>query len=518
MASRLQSSVLNAAVALMTVAWSDPSRHEIAYDFDHDLALAPGPDTFRIYRGAKGDVSLSTEFKVSGNRSLMLRDARDDGKFPELQGYFPVRRSGRLYFKFSMLVANPNEELNVALAGPEWFRLEQDGIGFWLKTEDGALRHVTGGISKKLFAVEAFVWYAFDVAVDLTAGFYDLRIFREGEREPIADLKAQPLAAGAGKTALDKFSFVGSVFNDESSVVYYVDDLKLRADHAFPSEAFAAPGRRKLFVDRYVELQTAEVARPRCPSLASYAEVWLPDSPESGLEGKLLDSISEARAPESAAGPVRAFFEWKTGCAALAASTPRLDLAEMHFSRAITGADVPLYRLSRAVARSASGQTENAWVDVEAARSATPYDSRVSVVAGLVAFAKGETRYGTELWRAAVARLDSDGVDPALTQDLSKRLYFSLLYQSKFKEAAAFAHDRATIQGGEREWTIREGDAYFLERLLELSRAAYANAPPLDWDPVIYERLSDLAFLRGDVMEERRQREKVYGSIGGAEG
>ena len=65
----------------------------VRYSFD-DGAVATGPDTFTVFRNAKGSVQLSTAFHVSGYRSLEIRDVAGDGDFPELQGFFP-RAPGR---------------------------------------------------------------------------------------------------------------------------------------------------------------------------------------------------------------------------------------------------------------------------------------------------------------------------------------------------------------------------------------------------------------------------------------
>ena len=148
----------------------------VSYSFDEDVAT--GPDTFAVYRGAKGGVTLSTAFHVSGHRSVELRDVAGDGNFPELQGYFPVRNTGRLFFHFAFLTTDPKEELNIALAGPRFFQIEKDGIGFWLGTRDGILVHTSDSIPKKLFAPDAFVWYTVDVAYDVEAGTYALTIRR----------------------------------------------------------------------------------------------------------------------------------------------------------------------------------------------------------------------------------------------------------------------------------------------------------------------------------------------------
>ena len=136
-----------------------------SYSFDDDVPT--GPDTFRIFQYSKGTVRLTSAYHVSGYRAIRLRDVAGDKSMPEIQGYFPVQSMGRLHAHFSFLTATPKEELNVALAGPRFFELEKDGIGFWLKSEHGALVHYTGGVARRLFALQAFVWYSVDVVYDV---------------------------------------------------------------------------------------------------------------------------------------------------------------------------------------------------------------------------------------------------------------------------------------------------------------------------------------------------------------
>src|SRR5687767_13753412 len=65
----------------------------VQYSFDDGLTDT-GPDTFAVFQHAKGHVRLSSQFRSSGYRSIELRDVADDQDFPELQGYFPQRKSG----------------------------------------------------------------------------------------------------------------------------------------------------------------------------------------------------------------------------------------------------------------------------------------------------------------------------------------------------------------------------------------------------------------------------------------
>ena len=65
----------------------------VSYSFD-DKLTDTGPDTFAVFQNAKGHVRLVSNIRLSGYRSIELRDVAGDGDFPELQGYFAERKSG----------------------------------------------------------------------------------------------------------------------------------------------------------------------------------------------------------------------------------------------------------------------------------------------------------------------------------------------------------------------------------------------------------------------------------------
>ena len=186
-AGRVGRTVLLAALLAAAPAPSDaalPPSVLASYSFEDDVAT--GPDTFAIWQGARhtrtgrGRVALTGAFHVSGYRAVEIEDVAGDGDFPEVQGYFPPRASGRLFFHFALLTTDPAEELNVALAGPRCFQVEKDGIAFWMATRGGQLVHVSDGAARRLFAPEPFVWYAVDVVYDVSAGTYALTVRREG--------------------------------------------------------------------------------------------------------------------------------------------------------------------------------------------------------------------------------------------------------------------------------------------------------------------------------------------------
>src|SRR5687768_5543496 len=78
-----------------------PSSVLAHYSFD-DRLVDTGPVTFAVFRNARGNVQLSTDFQVSGHRSVEIRDVAGDGDFPELQGYLPERRDGWLVIHFAL--------------------------------------------------------------------------------------------------------------------------------------------------------------------------------------------------------------------------------------------------------------------------------------------------------------------------------------------------------------------------------------------------------------------------------
>ena len=248
-AIRLGIALLLLALTAAPSAAGEPSPILVSYSWD-DGKTETGPDTFSVFRNARGNVQLSSTFRASGYQSVEIRDVAGDRDFPELQGYFPLLRNGWLVIHFALLVIDPQEELNVALAGPAWFNnLNKDGMAFWLYTRDGDLTHTTDSIPKRLLRLKPFTWYGIDADYDIDRGRYDLRIYEEGIEEPVVSLKDVPNAGSHPGSAVSMFSFIGDL-KDRSNVVYYVDDVVLATDRKIKLPRFIAPGRREYFVDR----------------------------------------------------------------------------------------------------------------------------------------------------------------------------------------------------------------------------------------------------------------------------
>jgi tetratricopeptide (TPR) repeat protein len=514
----------------------------VSYSFDDEVAS--GPDTFAVWQGARharggrGQVRLTDAFHVSGHRSVELRDVAGDGDFPELQGYFPVRASGRLFFHFAFLVTDPKQELNIALAGPRFFQLEPDGIAFWLGTRDGRLVHYSDSIPKRLFVPEAFVWHAVDVAYDVAAGRYDLVIRVEGQERPVVSLRAQPNAASRPGSRVDKFSFVGAPFTDRSNVVYYVDDVVIGTDESVTRLPFVAPGRRRLFLDSFAEYQRLLRERPRClpaagpedfgleaDDVAALAEAGFSESLVQllGAPGGPAPRLAE-RGPERWRGVLHAASLWREGCAALERGEARLALARFDAA----AGEVPegrLFPLSAALALAALKRIDEA-DDRLALLSEWRSEPRYAVASAFVGLARPDLDRALEALRdPARGVVDGDarpGGDDRVLARLTEQYYYVLLWKGARDDAQDYAlrmeerSGRARVPGG--FWTVRAADAAFYRRDTALARELYERALAAEKDRgalcEIYLKLADLAYLEGHRETERRLREHYYGRLG----
>lgn len=549
--------VLLSIAAAPSIGASRPSTLA-GYSFEDDVAT--GPDTFAIWRGARGHVVLSRDYHQSGGRSVELRDVAGDGDFPELQGYFPERRDGRLFFHFALLTTDPDEELNVALAGPRCFELERDGIAFWLATREGWLVHVSDSIPKKLFRPEAFVWYGVDVAYTVEAGRYSLRIRREGQDEPVVDLSGQPNATSRPGSAVDKFSFVGAPFTDRSNVTYYVDDVLVGTDEAVLATPFAAPGRRRLFVDRFLALKRRLEEKPRCLPAGELADIGLVESDVSSFRDEgLLDLLervltgSEGSGDHFAArarGRWRPSFEaveaWNQGCALLERDDVAGGLA--FFDRALELAPRGrIFALARALALAGLGRTGEADEQLLDLAAAWRDDPRYAVASAFVGIRRGDLdraedvlhdpavrvldRDANPLWEmmrtgrftleqlAAVRRQLQDEFRLRVEETLVTEQYYHVqLWRERYPLARDYARvmsERLARAGTPSAlWVERSGDAAFLEGHLDLARELYVQAGA-DPDRLASTelKLADVAYLAGDLETERALREKHYGTL-----
>jgi len=526
----------------------------VSYSFDDDVAT--GPDTFAIYRYGKGHVRLSQAFHVSGYRSVEIRDVKGDGAFPELQGYFPLQDRGRLFFHFAFLTARPQEELNVALAGPRWFQLEKNGIAFWLGTRDGRLVHVSDSITRKLFVVEPFVWYAVDVAYDVAGGRYDLAVHREGQAEALVDLHDQPNAAQQPGSAVDKFSFVGSPYGDTSSVDYFVDDVVISSDRAAVLKPFVAPGRRKMFVDLFTAYRRRLLER-RCLPPSGPEELGLDAADvarltdDSGTLDRLLDGEPIAPAgPGALRSPaLAALAEWSAGCRALtdgeaAAALPRFQRA----AAAVAEPQGAVYRFATVLALTRLGRFAEA-DELLAALAGAADDPRYAAASAFLGLARGDLQRAETWLRDPAARVLDSAANPLLAARqqgfradvvsalrgqmgdafaerlaetlITEQYFYVLLWQQQYEPARDYARRMGERLAGAglraTDWIERAGDASFHLRDLDGARSLYLQAIAGEKDygalQALYLRLADVAFLSGDAATERRFREHYYGAL-----
>jgi len=426
-----------------------PQNVLVQYSFD-DTLTDTGPDTFAVFQNAKGHVRLVSNIRYSGYRSIELHDVAGDGNFPELQGYFPERKKGELFFHFAMLVANPDQTLNIALAGPSHFTMSKDGIAFWLKTTNGVLHHVSDSIPKRLFRVDPFAWYLVDVRYNISDGVYDLTIHREGSAEPIVALKDQPDATNTPASSVDKFSFVGSVYEDDSEVTYYVDDVIIGTDEKVILKPFVAPGRRKLFIDRWREAKTLMLESPGCPAVLSVADFGLAQTPRD------IETVPVVK-------------EWRSACQRM--ERKEFETLEKKYPNA------PIFALSELKALEGDAAVQR-WRELE----------------GVL---HNDVRFG--MIGAIIGTRESDEQNPELH-------YFSLLWKGEYTRAAGFAE--------KMDWPEQVGDALFLSGSPSQARpyyeAALRRAPDAYWPTT---KLADVFFALGDTENEKLYRQKMYGRL-----
>ena len=156
----------------------------------------------------------------------------------------------------------------------------------------------------------------------------NLTIHQSGLTEPVVSLKDQSNAAKQPGSTVDKFSFIGDAGTDQSNVVYYVDDVVVSVDEAVAVSRFAAPGRKKFFVDYWDEQQRALLGRPRSIPAMDFADFGiLPGDIQSLKDAGFWDALQQILAgqpvhvPAGASAAHRKLFEaaavWVAGTAAL---------------------------------------------------------------------------------------------------------------------------------------------------------------------------------------------------------
>lgn len=545
-------------------AATEPNAVLVSYSFD-DTQVETGPDTFAVYEKSKGTVSLSSAFPFSGYHSIEIKDFADDGDFPELQGYFPLQKDGVLYAHFSFLITNPAEPLNMALAGPKWFRVQKDGIGFWLLTRNGYLYHYSDSMPKKLFPITAFVWYTVELSYDIRRGRYDLTIYLEGQPDPVVDLKNQANTANAPLSAVDKFSFIGDL-NDKSNAVYYVDDVIITNDKQAVIQPLIAPGRRKLFFDYWLEYQRRLRDRPVCLPVQGLEDIGLnndnshvmqPDGAMTALmallAGKSTSIDKFSRSYPETFSLFKAIKTWRKGCVALAAGNSLQAITL--FNNALTLVNAPIYKLSYVLALAAAGKRDELNLFLAEIYSDWYGDARFIIAQAMIAFAnKDWFRAGdallfnaTKVYLTGIKTKDRPGLkqrvnqlwagklDGDLLAALKKELpntwsqtisdyliaeqyYYLLLWTQRITDAISYAKNMvehlSKNQLPTSIWLERIGDGHFMVKNYQGAMHWYQTSLAKGHQTAsIYKKMSDIYFKQGNVQKEREYRQKIYGSL-----
>jgi len=496
----------------------------VDYSFDNE-DLATGPDTLFVVQSTKGSVRISGQFKYSGYRSLEIRSVAGDSDFPELQGYFPLQEHGTLRFQFALLVTNPQEPINIALAGPAHFAERKDGLGFWLKLDKGVLQQVSDRKTQDLLPLDPFVWYLVRCTYSVDRGTYDLEIRNEFQPKPAVQLSGQANVMNQPGSTLSKYSFVSNPFGNNSNAVFYVDDIWIAAGSAATPGPFVAPGRRKLFVDLYDEERKRLTAGTVCLPVSGLADLGIGVADARRLAQGALAWLQAALQGERRAIPdglsaddrrrMRALETWRRGCVAWAAGE-RQTAVPLFAEAASQAPEARVYQVSGVLAAAALGSWSDADVGWLRAQPQWRDDVRFSLIAALLGMARKDLDEA-EVWLRPSAEgflLRPGG--PAGT--LAEQYYYVLLWKGRYTEAqlyAARAADAWTRSGGDPSpWLERSGDAFFFGGDYVLAGERYEQA--VTGSPAkgrVYLKLSDVWFKLGDKDKECYYREMIYGVL-----
>ena len=561
MARTIQIQLITLLCCLVTVAsaQSVSSNILVSYSFD-DTQLATGPDTFAVFARSRGTVRLSGTNKLSGYRSVEIRDVAGDRDFPELQGYFAPRSKGKLFLHFGFMTATPYEEFNIALAGPQWFSLRKDGIGFWLKTREGHLCQVSDSMPKKLFLLEPFVWYAVNTTYDIDQGSYDLVIHKEGLEQPVVSLANQANSANQPGSAVDKFSFIGDTGEDKSNVTYYVDDVMVGVDESIVHLPFVAPGRKKLFIDYWSEAQRNRHMQPGPIEVIGLTDFGIRQKEMEALKAAgLWEQLLQAINGQSVALDVRqetsveiqrlpqAVALWNEGVKALRERKAADALRRFDEAAALVPS-AKIYAMNAVLSLVALQQWDA--VDERVSRIYADWQDDVRFVPAMAAIGLARQHLDeAEQWLQGPAeqipdqlgqdllrRLRSGAMTPDLVQQLKVRFpdnwddyikdvlvaeqyFLVLLWKNQAAAAERFAQrmaDRYEALGiPNSRWYERMGDAAFFLGNFTMALQQYEKGVKGNEQSAgILVKLSDVYFRLGDLEKERLYREKIYGTIG----
>lgn len=532
----------------------------VSYSFD-DQRLDTGPDTLRIFEYSRGTARLSSTFRYSGYYSVEIRDAADDGGFPELQGFFPMQYTGTVHVHFAFMTPTPEEPFNIALAGPRWFRMSKDGIGFWLKNKHGYFYQVTDHEEQQLVPITPYTWYLVDLAYHVEEGRYDLRIREEQADEWLVDRQGVANTTASRDSKVYVFSFIGDL-PDKANAVIYVDDIDIRTDQPISTQALIAPGRRKLFIDSWKHLQRDRRSYPQCIPTTGLEDFAIDTTDLAGWQSQEqfghLQTLLRKRSALSDAwvdsldgdARLQAIGWWRLGCRALDAKDPDKALGYfMAAEAAVPGAR--MYSLSAALALAALSQFDDVDARIASAYGLWSDDDRFAAAQAMIGLAREELWQSEQVLQLPASvfpgefgddpldGLWSDGLDENTLKALRKQYpndwqrylrerliteqyYYLLLWRGAYADGYRYAErvsahlrDSGRLAGA---WLEYQGNAAFLMGDYPAAEQAYQlaladNVVAGRRSHSVYLKLSDLYYSLGDADRERLYREKVYGSL-----
>jgi len=331
-------------------------------------------------------------------------------------------------------------------------------------------------------------------------------------------------------------------------------------------QPFAAPGRRKLFVQAFAEYRARESARPVClpgsgpedfgldsGDTAEIAQAGAMDVLSTLATGEAVttSTIPPALAPGQARRRLEAAVQWSQGCAALERGDARSALARFQVASA-SAAEGRIYGLSTALALVALGRAGEADERLALDQTAWGSDVRYAVALAMAGTARGDlqraeewlsrpaeqaaSRGGSSVLRrlregaltreilgALKAAFPDDWQEHLTDAQVSKQYFYVLLWKGHAQAARAYALrmlERHKALGLETvDWVERAGDAALYGGDTQAAKASYDEAlEAVNRDDrmaywSILLKLSDVAFVSGDLARERFLREQYYGSL-----
>ena len=543
--------------AIFNSAQGALSADQILVNFSfEDAELKPNRNNFSIFEIGKGSVRQSTRYHYSGYHSLEIIDTPGDKQFPELQGYFPLRENVKLYLRFSLLTTTPEESLNIALAGPAWFSLKKDGIGFWLSSKNGWIYHTTDSIPTKLFQIRGLVWYTFKIIYDVETGTYDIAVTEEGNSKPFVNLKKQWNAPHQPGSKVDKFSFIGDLGADDSAVSYYVDDILVGTDQKIDELPFKSQARKSLSFDGWHELKKVTGIKPQCPTIFEPSDLGIESShlellKSLGLIEALKESMlgNDKQIPTGITDPkienlLKAINSWNLGCTSLKSGDTVA--AENAFRLAMNHQpSAKMFPLVLALSLAAQSK----WSEVdEITQSIYPQwanDPRFDMALAVMGLMHQNLKISAKVLEKFSPQIVNDLKDTLVQKiwqgisdrsilnevkikyplrwkeiiaapQVAEKYFYVLLWQGQFDQAYAYADKIYTqlkkMSGTAGVWGIFSGDALVFDNKLTGAIARYTQSlaeQNSNDELVLLGRLADVYAKLGDLENEKKIRTKI---------